>query len=609
METPCGTTRRRGARSARHERRAARRAQVRAWQRNIARSLEAEWFLANEEQPLFDELLATGAGDAASLYVSASMRGVLGAILPAINREAGIFLVTGDAGIGKSAFAAHLGVELQAAGHLVVSSSCSEKALDRLFEMLTAQPLHANALMDAGRAIPVLLADTAELLSAQAMSEFPTRCETKDGRAGIRLVLIGRPALAKRFEDPTLADLKQLVRFHGWLGPLTDNDILLFVGQLTPSDHDSDPVPSDVLAAMVRYSERRPANVRFLWTQARRLANSDGEGAPRLRHIEQAAQMMLRPRVGDGAASGTRVASSHDNDKADRHPRFARFSGRRVAVYAATAATFTFLWFVTAVLDIHTNGRNGRSPLIEQAQNTPQIALDRPLGAETAGTPTPSQAGAEIPGTIGQPADQAAPSSDVAFSAPPITPTYPSDAAQDVGISTMTSAPIEASGSPPLTMASNDDTPGESALERPALLPLLPSTAERGAPSRGRSAVDNGPTKNISNAHHNSPATPRGEPGNARLDVARLNTSPQQQHVPPMADARVPLVPDAPAPTSQPAADGALVTRVVATVAAAEPQCQPYVSNVDYAGSNVSVRGLACRDATGHLWLMDQRSE
>jgi len=257
------------------------------------------------------------------------------------------------------------------------------------------------------------------------------------------------------------------------------------------------------------------------------------------------------------------------------------------------------------VLDIHTNGRNGGSPAIEQAQDTPQIALDRPSLAATTGTSTPQQIEDEKPRTAGQ----AAASPEVALSAPPIFPTYPSDAAQSVGVFAMSSAPTEASSSSQPTIAFNDDVPAEAVQERPDHLPPLPSTAERGALSQGRSAVDNGPTKNISNAHRNSPATPRGEPGNARLDVARLNTSPPQQHVPPVADARVSLAPDAPATTSQPPADGALVTRVVATVAAAEPQCQPYVSNVDYAGSSASVRGLACHDATGRLWLMDQRSE
>jgi len=40
-----------------------------------------------------------------------------------------------------------------------------------------------------------------------------------------------------------------------------------------------------------------------------------------------------------------------------------------------------------------------------------------------------------------------------------------------------------------------------------------------------------------------------------------------------------------------------------------EPQCEPYVSNVDFAARERNVRGLACQDSSGAWWLVDQHTE
>jgi len=555
MEIPGGPSRRRSTRSLRRERRAARRAQVRAWQRKNACSLEAEWFLGNEEPSLFDELLAVGVDDAANLYISASMRCAFGALLPAIETQSGIFLVTGEAGIGKSMFAAQLGATLRAAGHLVVAANCFDMALDRWFATLAARSSTAtpSANADADRAfpVPVLLADTAELLSMPAMRALPPRFESEAG-ASVRVVLIGRPALVRHIEDARSGGLKQLVRLHTRLEPLDENDILLFARQLTSSDRDGDPVSSEILAAMARYSQGRPANVRFLWTQARRIAKSDGESEPRLLHVEKAARMMLRPQAGGGhatsvgEASRSQVTAGRDGDETKRHRRPARFAARRVASYAATAAAFALLWFVTGLIDTRVDQPSG-APLAVQAQNTRQDVLDRPVQA--------------------------------------VFPTYSSDAARDIDVVVMVSPPPDAS-SAPTTIAAAD-----------------PANEERNASAGERTTEPSPP-------HQDTQAKLLSEPANTHLAIARLTTSPQPQHATPATPMRAPLALAAQAAKpSRPPADEARVMPIVAVVAAAEPQCQPYVSSVDYAGSSASVHGLACRDATGRLWLMDQRSE
>jgi hypothetical protein len=44
-------------------------------------------------------------------------------------------------------------------------------------------------------------------------------------------------------------------------------------------------------------------------------------------------------------------------------------------------------------------------------------------------------------------------------------------------------------------------------------------------------------------------------------------------------------------------------------VAAATPQCEPYLASTDYAGNAANARGLACHDASGQWWLMSQKTE
>jgi hypothetical protein len=41
---------------------------------------------------------------------------------------------------------------------------------------------------------------------------------------------------------------------------------------------------------------------------------------------------------------------------------------------------------------------------------------------------------------------------------------------------------------------------------------------------------------------------------------------------------------------------------------AEEPDCQPYVADVDFTLRKASVRGLACRDSAGIWWLVDQQT-
>jgi hypothetical protein len=79
---------------------------------------------------------------------------------------------------------------------------------------------------------------------------------------------------------------------------------------------------------------------------------------------------------------------------------------------------------------------------------------------------------------------------------------------------------------------------------------------------------------------------------------AAVATAPPTILAPPRAsDAR-----PAPAPTD---------TQIAGVPAkpAAQPQCQPYASRVDFAGRAGQVHGLACRDAAGKWWLMNQRTE
>src|SRR5258706_14932967 len=114
MDSPPPPARRRP--SDKQLRRAERRAKLRAWRAGRrAPPLEAKLFVAPDEPPALEPFLAELTDRRGDLPMSLSMRRVHDVLLRLIRSAPGLFLVTGDAGVGKSVFALRLAIDLEAA--------------------------------------------------------------------------------------------------------------------------------------------------------------------------------------------------------------------------------------------------------------------------------------------------------------------------------------------------------------------------------------------------------------------------------------------------------------------------------------------------------------
>ncbi|HZT50509.1 MAG TPA: ATP-binding protein [Stellaceae bacterium] len=490
--------------------------------------------------------------------LSASMRRLGPRLLDALTAGPGLFLVIGEAGLGKSAFLARIAAELRETSRPVIVPPAPGFAADSLLQSLTSalgipvpvakkaawlRALHA-ALDRDGTPAPILLVDDADLLREEALLVLVAPLEATQGSAaGIRLVLCGRPVLRDRIERPALVRLRRHMRFAGELEPYGEADLRPLLIGLRPGGAVPPPAPSrEVVARVLAYSAGRPAAARFLWTRALALAEEDGEWSPRLPHLDEAARL-LRPRE---TAVAPWTAEKAESDSPIHAVASARWrSVRGWATGAAAGVLLVALW-------------------IAALTGPPRLGAD----ADRVAASAPTALAARAP-LIRPPPEMTARLEPPKPSAPP----EPRRSAASAPEPAPPRAPQTAALAPP---------------PRAAASPAVPPTAEASAADR--------PIRAPATRHAATPAK-RTKTRGAPAAVARLEPPPILPQRKPIHLASAPPRAEAPA-EEQPRRS-----------AEAQPSCRPYVSFVNFAGRAANVRGIACRDPAGQWWVMNQQQE
>jgi hypothetical protein len=471
------------------------------------------------------------------------MRKVGAALMPAIESQQGLFLVTGEAGVGKSVFTAYFASELRTAGCPIFTRGYANPAQDDLIVEFATWLQSRESISPVDCAPPILLTDTADLLPLEAMHDLAALFEAEGAnRLGARVVLVARPLLLTHFDNPVLRDLKRRIRFQGRLERLQETEIPLFVHSLTPNDTGV-AIANDVVAALAHHSKGLPASVKFLWTQAERMAIQEGSRIPRALHIERAARM-LQPRWMTGHevldAPAQRVAPTYPKPfRPVRHAIRARrahgSSFRNAAVSGAVVTILAILWAMPLHDGIGTIPPNDAPPDMQKEVAAGTTSQDAEVSPFQRRTPTDG-------------ADSAFPSP------PPPSRRLPQERTQTASSGAATrskSGPATPADTGTAGVAAEANLPGQNLLAQPA------------------------------------------EPSAQLAEIA-------------------PLPPQLPIPQTNPPREAEprlQLADMSPKAVSADPQCQPYVSDVDFTMRKASVRGLACRDATGAWWLVDQQTE
>jgi type II secretory pathway predicted ATPase ExeA len=562
-------TERRQARTRKRERRAARREQLRAWRHRNAHPLEARWYLSDEEPLRLGEVVIDrlDARSPAPLFITAAMKRLLAKALFLIAANPGFVVITGPAGIGKSAFAAWLGRELAAAGHLVVLIDCADTMSDDLVERLLQRFETEQRTVPVTQAAPVVIMDGAELLAERVLRSLSPLVTMDMGHGQpIRVVLIGRTRLARRLEERRTRDLRPVISFCAQLKPLNKSETRRFIRELAASNHEAARISDDALDAIVRESQGRPAHVRFLWTRAHALARVEGEQTPRPAHVHIAAHM-LRPRCDAATAVHETLAPrGGTRHRGAARARISTASARwRVARYAATAAAFALLWFASA-------GRNPDAPWPEATSSIEQV-----VEAPATSLPTSDGAGGNATAAIATSDTASAPDTTASARAERATP-LPEEEKLALADAPATQSPAKAAAIPETTS------------------PQIAAVAE--APSVPAPAPSAVVAKRVT-----ASAKEAAKPAKTTR-FARLDTPPHRDQL--ALNAVVPLDQGQ---QPRPAPAETVMQVAMAVPVTAQPRCEPYVATINYAGSNANVRGTACHDASGQWWLMDQQVE
>lgn len=206
-----------------------------------APALEAE---ATPKAPDLDRFADPATREA--YFTNQQLRDLYGALIGRLLREPGLFVLVGEKGIGKTALVERLAVEIERAGTLVVrqdslgvSSQPVGLALARALDVAPSEnqsPEAFSGLREAvalrarsGRPV-VLVIDRAETLGADALhSLIDLLASPESVPSGMRILLSGRPELAKRLALPAYAALLEQERWRGEITRLSEDDLASLV--------------------------------------------------------------------------------------------------------------------------------------------------------------------------------------------------------------------------------------------------------------------------------------------------------------------------------------------------------------------------------------------
>ncbi|HUZ34057.1 MAG TPA: AAA family ATPase [Xanthobacteraceae bacterium] len=477
----------------------------------------------------------------------------------AITERSGIFLVTSEA---RTVFAHRLAMTLRAADCIVGFDRRPAASLESPLAALSARlgikfdggnraawcQRLAEALERQPSATPVLLIDTADLLGDSSIRELATVLDAGGDGAKIRAVLVGRPELQERLEQPDLATVNARVRFRCRLEPLDEMDVRSIIARRLPHDFAIGAIAPGRLTAIGDYIRANPDALAFLWGRSRRLARDSDEPVPSLAYVAKAAQMLSGSADGLGSAMAHGDAPPNSGNAELRGSRNAvsRKVLPRAMVRIATVALIVAVWSLT-----------------------------------------PSFDGSEHPALTGAALERLAPQSVLAIG-------------QDIGAY---------KPAPSLQTAMVDDSSARQDDKDTTTTALNPASHNQPPPARLATPSTTRPERHA-HGNHRAPthAVPTARRSNDRpLPTRSIKPLPPERPAQtdgqsPSQIAAAPTVPPPPAQAPPARSDTQLV-------AASVPTCQPYLSQVDFSGHAARVTGLACHDATGRWWLMSQQHE
>jgi type II secretory pathway predicted ATPase ExeA len=615
------------------------------------------------------------------VYMNSATRRISALLVSLIGTQAGLFLITGGRGLGKSHLVRWLAQKLRDAGHLVMVVDHPGLALDRQLQTLSVEmrlPPPAKDMaswfrrvgealaLGEGATAPVLLMDDADLAGDGALLGLLPLLDTPaDCLCGIRIVLAGRPSLAKRFDLPAFAKLKQHLVSHGQLEPFDERDIASFIRDQTTTLKGAERASDDATAAIARHAGGLPGDAAFLWTRAIRLARDDGERTPSREHVERAARMLhpslrhaaqrqpieqipgdavaeskaaSRPGLGarryegkegrrmEGPQRGAVRASVQCSEMALQSPRVLRRSrsGQDITGWTlsglATAAALIALVSIGSVVDSVWYGSVPTSR-VDTAENTLQGTENTLQGSdgEARTTMRTESDGVAGPASIGPSTLAALPSNDIASqsgngASAADDKARPDEAPRDERQSaqSMASTGITAIQPPADTEVAHENG------DQVALASPPPPQAQYSSPVEDRSGM-----KSASSVErkHEPGYVPEKRVQTAakhkadRMLVARhelpspdpTSRQPLSSHAASRASASVPQQ-NRPAVNTVELASTSPPTPGDSVRAAGGSQCQSYSSNVNIALRDMHVNGVACRGEDGRWWLMNQHS-
>lgn len=483
---------------------------------------------------------------------------VCDALHHAVAEQAGVFLVTCEA---RTVFADRLATRLRAAHCIVAFDRRIRGSLDGLLTILLGQldiefdagnrpdwlRLLSDTLERRRSIVPVLLVDSADMLGDLAIRELASVLDAGADKPKIRVVLIGRPELVARLEQPDLASVNERVCFHRRLEALDDTDNRSFVAGCMPRDFAIANIGGDKLAFIGNYIRANPEQMASLWRRARHLAFGGGERFPSLAHVVNAIPLLV------GDTGRTEIAKAHGDTFAGKNLAVRRgspgtkrkFLSRSVVVQAASVAVIVIVWLAMP-------SYYGRE------QTALRIATLEQVSPESA-------------------------SSTSAYA-----PTSPWRAA-------MLGDPSRGGDKEDRTNASlNPASHGRTSSALSAAKLAAPAEITRREPGSNRIAT-------------NAPPVVRRHNPRQLVTLTRATPLPLAHAV---QTGTHPAAQTAPGPTAtvQLASDRS-AHGGTQFAAVSEPGCEPYVSQVDFLDHQTQVGGLACHDANGRWWLMNQQHE
>ena len=297
---------------------------------------------------------------------NAAIRQVYRELITALCERSGAALLTGEAGVGKTTLLRRLCSELKAAGHLVIARYRAGLHFSELVAVVAEEirvpsgndgdvgfPIRLREQLERNKCgrPPVLIIDDAERLGGDVIKHLGQLLVGPADRS-LRILLCGRPELAKRLELPVLADLRAMVLISHRLERLDDDDAASYIfHRLRAAGYrGSELFLSAAINTVVAKAGGLPRQIDRLCTKSLTLAAATGIPFVTSEIVEQAARE-LSPK---GASP---IEAEHDPASVRRY---------RTAIAGSMGAGI-----VVAVIALYAGMGRGQAPEVVEVLSAP----------------------------------------------------------------------------------------------------------------------------------------------------------------------------------------------------------------------------------------------